>query len=91
MMNKHTAGPWKFAQENIDPEWYIVTAGSGAATYIVANVNSGGNQVANSALIAAAPALLEALRGYVNHSGSVHSRYIAGMEAIAAAEGTVTE
>ena len=69
-MNKHTPGPWKWSVESVDPEWAIVTAAGGN---IVANVNSETGpdipplvstkmpQMANAALIAAAPELLEAL------------------------------
>lgn len=71
MSARHTPGPWKWSVESVDPEWAIVTDQSGG---IVANVNSETGpdgtsfpamrlmpRDANARLIAAAPALLEAL------------------------------
>lgn len=54
----HTAGPWSYSQESIDPEWYIVTIKGGM---IVANVNAHFHQEANARLIAAAPDMRAAL------------------------------
>jgi hypothetical protein len=53
---KHTPGPWKCAQESVDPEWRIVTTESGL---IIANVNDHHRQEANAHLIAAAPTLID--------------------------------
>ncbi len=66
----HTPGPWKWSQESVDPEWAVVTSEGGN---VVANVNSETGpdipplvstkmpQHANARLIAAAPAMYEAL------------------------------
>lgn len=83
-----TPGPWKFSFEGVDPEWAIVTNAHGL---IVANVNADSRQEANARLIAAAPELLEALRGVVAMQYSKPSFLAASMEqaraAIAKAEG----
>jgi len=59
-MTQHTPGPWT-AHNFGDDSWEILTA-----TTIVAevqdNLSSPGNSEANAALIAAAPAMLEALK-----------------------------
>ena len=60
----HTAGPWVFSFESIDPEWAVVTTAGGA---IIANVNADHRQEANARLIAAAPALLAVSKAFVAH------------------------
>lgn len=55
----HTPGPWKYSFESVDPEWAVVHNTLGGP--VIANVNADHRQEANARLIAAAPAMLEAL------------------------------
>lgn len=91
-MTKHTPGPWKYSNESVDPNWFIVTAAGGN---IVANVNCETGPdipplvsikmpaLANAHLIAAAPDLLEALTNLLD---MITDNRLHGPEVLAAAE-----
>lgn len=89
---QHTPGPWKYGQESIDPEWWIVTLPGGL---VVANVNAHANQEANARLIAAAPDLLEILQWItrcVSINGPVNTKaYIISDERMAAAHAAIAK
>lgn len=71
-MNAHTPGPWFAVQYNRSAAWRVTTSPSDAHGDI-ANVLAGlaarkdADVAANAKLIAAAPKLLEALQGLLDH------------------------
>lgn len=97
----HTPGPWIFYADlpSTDPNWHIVTTAN--KLRVLANVHiepDNPMDEANARLIAAAPDLLEAMRGIEHFSDAVNFRsdplsvalrqwIDAGREAIARAEG----
>jgi len=67
MNDKHTPGPWQYWDSNNEPDaepWYVIDAISQEPTQrgAMIDIMEGRTSVANARLIAAAPALLDALR-----------------------------
>jgi hypothetical protein len=92
-----TPGPWKLAQESIDPEWHIISAAAGRRLIANVHIESGNAmEVANARLLIAAPELLAACREaynaamylFSNEGGSAWSGLAKQLhDAIAKAEG----
>lgn len=92
-MSKHTPGPWFIGDANKPSEY---THGIQAGDFIVADLcddaHTAGTRRANARLIAAAPELLEALKGLLNVISETrgipaHEAVQASLAAIAKAEG----
>jgi hypothetical protein len=67
---KHTPGPWGYFCHHTEGSWHI---GANPTTYAkgdptIANLGQIGDQEANARLIAAAPEMLEALRGLLSET-----------------------
>ncbi len=86
MSTLHTPGPWRDVDGRIFSDGYLI---SGAPIATVHKRKASGQYEANARLIAAAPELLEALRGLVSiySTDSTEAEVIDARAAIAKAEG----
>jgi len=67
--SKHTPGPWHYSGVDALPRVRVNREHSGTTGFLIADCNNshlGGEAVANAKLIAAAPELLEALKGMIH-------------------------
>lgn len=81
-MSKHNSGPWKITHTAING--YRVNDSTG---WGVAVVLKDVNDKANARLIAAAPAMLEALKGVIRVADRATVEFDAARAAVSAAEG----
>ena len=100
-MTQHTPGPWKifWRTNDMDYTWPIVGIGEANGEGVVdcgfGVWRDGEEALANARLIAAAPDLLAALKGMLDHcalhsddrDGQAHDAWINAQAAIARAEG----
>jgi hypothetical protein len=75
---KHTKGPWRASGGSLTVPKCHVMSGNGKDSYALAHVfgESDTERMANARLIAAAPELLEALKGTVAELERMHEHYL---------------